>query len=536
MANQKITELNNNTTINDADLVVIVDDVAGTPVTEKRTIGQLKAHIGGGSGDVTKVGTPADNQIGVWTGDGTIEGDANLTWNGAGTLAVDSDSDSTTGVTLDLYHNSASPNLADGNEIQFYANTSAPAKKQHANMRSVWTDLTLGAEDGSLLFEVTVDGTEGVRRLQLPATINGIRVGASDAAAIVSSNGLQDLILQTGNSTTGNITITDGANGDITVAPNGSSGEFIVKGSGSAGTEGFYAYSGNSYGGFGVDDGAGSYVDAYAETGNTYLQIGDDGAGTIGPNISLYHNSASPAANDVVGKVLFEGEDSASNKHTYSEIKGIITSPTSTTEEGQITLGITTAGTLADRLTFYADSVVPVTNDTYALGSATNQFSDLFLAEGGVINWDNGDATLTQTGNTVALAGANLTVGGLSVTRRSLSVQVTDGTTDVAIGDGKAYITIPEALNGMNLVRAQATVVTAGTTNATTVQIHNKTDAQDMLSGNISIASAGTVGTVGTINGTYDDVATNDVLRIDVDAVSTTAPKGLMVVLEFDLP
>jgi hypothetical protein len=57
-----------------------------------------------------------------------------------------------------------------------------------------------------------------------------------------------------------------------------------------------------------------------------------------------------------------------------------------------------------------------------------------------------------------------------------------------------------------------------------------------MLSGNISIASAGTVGTVGTINGTYDDVATNDVLRIDVDAVSTTAPKGLMVVLEFRLP
>ena len=35
-----------------------------------------------GSGNVSKVGTPADNQIGVWTGDGTIEGDSNLTWNG----------------------------------------------------------------------------------------------------------------------------------------------------------------------------------------------------------------------------------------------------------------------------------------------------------------------------------------------------------------------------------------------------------------------------------------------------------------------
>lgn len=37
---------------------------------------------GGGSGNVTKVGTPVDNQIGVWTGDGTIEGDANFTWTG----------------------------------------------------------------------------------------------------------------------------------------------------------------------------------------------------------------------------------------------------------------------------------------------------------------------------------------------------------------------------------------------------------------------------------------------------------------------
>jgi len=39
----------------------------------------------GVAGDVFKVGTPVNNQIGVWTGDGTIEGDANFTWEGAGT-------------------------------------------------------------------------------------------------------------------------------------------------------------------------------------------------------------------------------------------------------------------------------------------------------------------------------------------------------------------------------------------------------------------------------------------------------------------
>jgi hypothetical protein len=38
---------------------------------------------------------------------------------------------------------------------------------------------------------------------------------------VYKSDGDYDVTLQTGNSTTGSITITDGANGDITVAPNG---------------------------------------------------------------------------------------------------------------------------------------------------------------------------------------------------------------------------------------------------------------------------------------------------------------------------
>lgn len=35
-----------------------------------------------GSGDVVKVGTPANNQVGVWTGDGTIEGTTAMTFDG----------------------------------------------------------------------------------------------------------------------------------------------------------------------------------------------------------------------------------------------------------------------------------------------------------------------------------------------------------------------------------------------------------------------------------------------------------------------
>jgi hypothetical protein len=36
-----------------------------------------------GAGDVSKVGTPADSQVGVWTGDGTIEGTSDFTYDGS---------------------------------------------------------------------------------------------------------------------------------------------------------------------------------------------------------------------------------------------------------------------------------------------------------------------------------------------------------------------------------------------------------------------------------------------------------------------
>lgn len=73
-------------------------------------------------------------------------------------------------------------------------------------------------------------------------------------------------------------------------------------------------------------------------------------------------------------------------------------------------------------------SLVPTSNDGAPLGDTTHQFSDLFLAEGGVINWDNGDATITQTGNVVALAGADLRVATAGVGTDSDSVPTLSST------------------------------------------------------------------------------------------------------------
>lgn len=51
-------------------------------LTYDNATGLISLEAAAGGGNVTKIGTPVNNQIGVWTGDGTIEGDASLTWDG----------------------------------------------------------------------------------------------------------------------------------------------------------------------------------------------------------------------------------------------------------------------------------------------------------------------------------------------------------------------------------------------------------------------------------------------------------------------
>lgn len=111
----------------------------------------------------------------------------------------------------------------------------------------------------------------------------------------------------------------------------------------------------------------------------------------------------------------------------------------------------------------------------------------------------------------------------------------TDFTSNITVGDGKDYFTIPAALNGFNLTRAQATLVTAGTGTSMLVQIHNKTSAVDVLSTRITVAASALAGTVGVIDAANDGAVTDHVWRVDVDQV-LTGGKGGTVILEFTEP
>lgn len=112
-------------------------------------------------------------------------------------------------------------------------------------------------------------------------------------------------------------------------------------------------------------------------------------------------------------------------------------------------------------------------------------------------------------------------------------------TTSLTTGNGKMYFVIPEELNGMDLVVAHAHVFTASTSGTPTIQIYNLTQTADMLSTEITIdaneTDSSTAATAPVIDTGNDDVATADVLRIDVDVAGTGA-EGLEIRLSFRIP
>jgi len=108
-------------------------------------------------------------------------------------------------------------------------------------------------------------------------------------------------------------------------------------------------------------------------------------------------------------------------------------------------------------------------------------------------------------------------------------------------GDGKVFVHVPAAFNGMNLISVHAQLFTTGTTGTEDIQIRNVTKTQDMLSTIITIdtgeLSSTTAATPAVIDATKDDVSTNDTLAVDIDAVhSGGVAGGLGITLGFQLP
>lgn len=122
-------------------------------------------------------------------------------------------------------------------------------------------------------------------------------------------------------------------------------------------------------------------------------------------------------------------------------------------------------------------ALVPTTDDGAALGNATtNRWSDLFLASGAVINFNNGNVTITHSAGTITIAGAtSFTIGNNALTAGTLEL---GNTTDTTLSRGSAGVI---AVEGVNLTpnipqNSRSAAYTAVLADANTHILHPSSD------------------------------------------------------------
>lgn len=368
-----------------------------------------------------------------------------ITRSVAGTVLTleSTDADAASGPDLSLYRNSATPAASDVlGSILFDGEDSAGNQQTYASIRSLISDTTSGSEDADLRIRLVIAGTLAD---EVILTGTAFSPASSDGNALGTSSLMWgDLFLASGavvNFNNGDVTITHSANTlafagassgythDAAVLPS-SNDAAALGASGTAWADLFLASGGvvnfnagnytlthsagllTASGAITITSGAltvsaGTIAITNSSAGSILTLESTDAGASHGPSITLYRNSATPAVSDNIGSILFTGEDSAGNTETYAQITGLIGDPTSTSEDAQLYFGVVTAGTFAYEMILLGNTLTPVTSDGLALGTSALMWSDLFLASGAVVNFNNGDVTVTHSANTLAFAGAS---------------------------------------------------------------------------------------------------------------------------------
>jgi hypothetical protein len=78
--------------------------------------------------------------------------------------------------------------------------------------------------------------------------------------------------------------------------------------------------------------------------------ISTEAGAALGPIVSIYRNSASPADADVGGGIQFHGKDSAGNQTIFAQVHALFDDITNPEEDGSLHFSVVTAGTLTSAL------------------------------------------------------------------------------------------------------------------------------------------------------------------------------------------
>jgi hypothetical protein len=289
---------------------------------------------GGGSGDVTKVGTPANNQVGVWTGDGTIEGTSSLTYDGANFQLIgdigSTGSRITKGWFTDLQVTNAIAGSITGNAATVTTNANLTGDVTSSGNATTLATVTVakgGTGATTLTGLLQGNGTSAVTAITNSTTVGQtLRVTGSNTYAWGA------LDLADGDAITGALPIANGGTG-------GTTGAFLLGGN----TLGADAVLGGSSGAFGVN---------IQTNGVTRHAISSTGT-------HIFTQSAQAASNDFV--------TFTQSAHTSGVARGLVwtagahTGSTASTEHTDITidLGATLTKATGDYATNRSIRIIP---------------------------------------------------------------------------------------------------------------------------------------------------------------------------------
>ena len=179
-----------------------------------------------------------------------------------------------------------------------------------------------------------------------------------------------------------------------------------------------------------------SITSTVADNSDNLTLISTDADASFGPNLRLYRNSGSPADDDLVGNIEFEGRNDNSQDVVYGRLFTKISDASDGTEDGIMRFDIMKAGSLSDVLTFTPDELA--VND--------GSFDYDFRVESNT----NANALKVDAGENVVLVGTG--------------TKETQGVTIYATGSNGHYISVTSTCQ--YLITNHGTSSATGTLNA----------------------------------------------------------------------
>ena len=481
--------------------------------------------INGGTIDGTSIGANATSTIKGTTIDATTD----FTIGGT----VITDNTITDDGTL-IIASSTATSFSDGN-ITNVGNIALDSISADA------TDISIAVTDNSATALTVLQGSDAYLIIDTADSSESVSIGTGISGTVItighgtSETTFGDNVTITGDLTINGATVTN-ATTNLTVAdPLVKYGQAYV---GSAYDQGFIVTRGNGSAsntqnmGFIWDESADEFatIKAATEDGTTAgnvtvtdyvnLHVGAitaDDTAVFSGSIELGHASDTTIARSGAGAITVEGT-AVLLAGAQTGITTILNAGAKLGRDSQNLIDFATTDNKiilrvnnVDEVELVADAFQPTTNNGVALGTTALGWSDLHIATGGVINWVNGEMTITETNaNLLTVAGGNLA-----------GTFVGDITGDVTGNVSGTAATVTGA--------AQTNITSLGTLTALTVDDVAINGKVMTMTGSTDDTAVFTVGTNGTLSiVTTDTAAAAANLQITADGTVDIDSAGVL--------